>query len=257
MPITTTGGGANGGIYSGLTPDPNLFGIGFTELSIIPAYSTFFPCWYQDRFTFPTTGLQFNLRPGPEWCTTDTAGGTPCADGDLIQWWRDRLTGIWYQQAPSAARPTLRANGIGWYADFTTSNFFDFMTFTTVRHVMVSIRQTATATNAMIITAEGQDASIQKSSPTVFANNGFFWRGTVANFVNNVATTVSGGLNIDEVYQGTSTLSIDANQLRINGSTTFGTGHRTAMRFYGCAGWATPQDQTEIQAYGADLYATV
>lgn len=62
-------------------------------------------------------GAVFATVAHPSLCTTDTAGGTPCGNGDAIRWWKDLVSGTWYEQATSGSRLILRADGATWYAE--------------------------------------------------------------------------------------------------------------------------------------------
>lgn len=69
--------------------------------------------------------------PAPTWCFTDSAGTSPCGDGDLIRRWNDRSGNARnLLQGTSANRPTLVSVGGGkWVAQFDGVNDFMQVTF--------------------------------------------------------------------------------------------------------------------------------
>jgi len=76
----------------------------------------------------PYTGTVFAAIAHPSYCASDAAHVVPCADGDPIRWWKDAVTGTWYEQATLALRPVLHAGGVAgkWYAESDGTQYFAF-----------------------------------------------------------------------------------------------------------------------------------
>lgn len=54
----------------------------------------------------------------PSFWASDVSHLVPCAAGDAIRWWKDAVTGTWYEQATSGSRFIARKDATGkWYAE--------------------------------------------------------------------------------------------------------------------------------------------
>jgi len=74
-------------------------------------------------------GATFAVAAHPSCCRSDAACSVPCGDGDAIRWWRDLVTGVWYEQATSGFRPLLRYDATsGWHSEGDgVSRYFRFL----------------------------------------------------------------------------------------------------------------------------------
>lgn len=112
------------------------------------------------------SGSYFAAIPNPAYCTTDTAGGTPCADGDLIRWWKDAVSGTWSEQATSGSRWTLKLDPLNkWYALTSGSSRHTFTGVSTNRRnfsIGLALRPTGGLT--------GQNVWADATSPFALQN---------------------------------------------------------------------------------------
>lgn len=102
----------------------------------------------------PPAGAVFATVAHPSLCTTDTAGGTPCGNGDAIRWWRDIVSGTWYEQATSGARLILRADGTKWYAEGGAGRFHAWVAGVARRDLTFAVglrHSTSGVTHQMVI----------------------------------------------------------------------------------------------------------
>jgi len=54
----------------------------------------------------------------PSYWASDASHLVPCAAGDAIRWWKDAVTGTWYEQPTSGLRHIARQDATGkWYAE--------------------------------------------------------------------------------------------------------------------------------------------
>ena len=65
-------------------------------------------------------GSDYAFLSHPSYWASDASHLVPCAAGDAIRWWKDAVTGTWYQQATSGSRLIARLDATGkWYAEGT------------------------------------------------------------------------------------------------------------------------------------------
>lgn len=64
------------------------------------------------------SGAIFAIAAHPSCCASDASHLVQCGNGDAIRWWKDLVSGTWYEQATSGLRPILRFDGVyGWYSE--------------------------------------------------------------------------------------------------------------------------------------------
>jgi len=60
-------------------------------------------------------------------CRSDAGNTAPCVAGDAIRWWKDLVSGIWFEQPTSGARLIYRVDGNGKpYAEAGAGRFHTF-----------------------------------------------------------------------------------------------------------------------------------
>ena len=63
-------------------------------------------------------GADYALLSHPTYWASDASHLVPCAAGDAIRWWKDAVTGTWYEQPASGLRHIARQDVMGkWYAE--------------------------------------------------------------------------------------------------------------------------------------------
>ena len=63
-------------------------------------------------------GANYAMLSHPSYWASDASHIVPCAAGDAIRWWKDAVTGTWYEQATSGSRLIARLDATGkWYAE--------------------------------------------------------------------------------------------------------------------------------------------
>jgi len=63
-------------------------------------------------------GANYALLSHPSYWASDASHLVPCSAGDAIRWWKDAVTGTWYEQATSGSRLIARQDATGkWYAE--------------------------------------------------------------------------------------------------------------------------------------------
>ena len=69
------------------------------------------------------SGANYAYLCYPTYWASDASHLVQCNAGDAIQWWKDAVTGTWYQQATSGSRLIARFNSSSgrWYAEGTGS----------------------------------------------------------------------------------------------------------------------------------------
>lgn len=76
-----------------------------------------FPVTNGSTIAYPA-GALFVAIASPLYTASDASHLVPCVDGAAIRWWKNAVSGVWYEQATSGQRFILRANGEGkWYAE--------------------------------------------------------------------------------------------------------------------------------------------
>lgn len=82
----------------------------------------------------PPVGTDYAFLAHPSYWASDASHLVPCAAGDAIQWWKDAVTGTWYQQATSGNRFIARQDSTTkkWYAEGTGSQYQPWVDLTGV-----------------------------------------------------------------------------------------------------------------------------
>lgn len=63
-------------------------------------------------------GANYGLLSHPAYWASDASHLISCAAGDAIRWWKDAVTGLWYEQPTSGLRYIARQDATGkWYAE--------------------------------------------------------------------------------------------------------------------------------------------
>lgn len=69
-------------------------------------------------------GANYGLLSHPAYWASDASHLISCAAGDAIRWWKDAVTGLWYEQPTSGSRFIARQDVTGkWYAEGTGSQY--------------------------------------------------------------------------------------------------------------------------------------
>jgi hypothetical protein len=97
-----------------------------SDFNNLPEY-TGFPVTNGSTVVYPS-GALFVAIASPTYTASDASHLVPCADGEAIRWWKDAVSGTWYEQATSGDRLILRANGAKWYAEGGGTRFHSFAT---------------------------------------------------------------------------------------------------------------------------------
>jgi len=72
----------------------------------------------------PPAGANYALLSHPSYWASDASHTVSCAAGDAIRWWKDAVTGLWYEQPTSGSRFIARQDVTGkWYAEGTGSQY--------------------------------------------------------------------------------------------------------------------------------------
>ena len=109
------------------------FTLGINPNTFVDSSGNYLPAITGDPVTngstlaYPT-GATFIAIASPAYTASDASHLVPCADGDSIRWWKDAVSGTWYEQATSGDRLILRANGAKWYAEGGGTRFHSFAT---------------------------------------------------------------------------------------------------------------------------------
>ena len=118
----------------------------------------------------------------PTYWASDASHVVPCAAGDAIQWWKDAVTGTWYQQSTSGSRLIARQDVTGkWYAEGTGTQQHPWIDLSgqsaTNATFAVAYRTYSSVNYAMFISSQsireiGYDANSNALKPRALLNGG-------------------------------------------------------------------------------------
>jgi len=194
----------------------------------------------------------------PSYWASDASHLVPCSAGDAIRWWKDAVTGTWYEQATSGNRFIARQDVTGkWYAEGTGTQqhpWIDLSVFPSTNATFAAAYRIyastaygmliSNATNSTTAVRELRESSTTLAIQTLGSNTGTAATDPTADTVNvdyRHIGTLGTGVNGTTLYQNGASVAQIANDTQTgNFATNTVVGGRTGTssfnhkgRFYG------------------------
>lgn len=157
----------------------------------------------------------------PTYWASDASHLVPCSAGDAIRWWKDAVTGTWYEQATSGNRFIARQDVTGkWYAESTATQFHPWVDLTGVSATNLSFgvayQLYSFVRYAMFITNTPRELSQSNATTNTSL--------TINNNTVNLADPTSDTLNVDyrhiAIMSGTTTIYRNGTSVASSADTT-------------------------------------
>lgn len=169
----------------------------------------------------PPASANYAMLSHPSYWTSDASHAVPCAAGDLIQWWRDAVTNVWYQQPTAGSRAVARQDAGGkWYAEFTGTQqhpWVDLSAFSSVNCTLAAAYRIYAAGSFCMFISNAPNSSTAVRELRLNSNT-LRVQGITSNSAGVLTDPVDDLVNIDYRHIGTFGNGTNATTLYNNGT---------------------------------------